>query len=235
MTINDDSTYDRIIDELAYRYEDTFSRDEVASQVRSSRSELGATSRHPEFLPVFVEKHAREHLLASARTDGRLAKAMPEVLFICVHNEGRSQMAAAFAEHLSGGHIHVRSAGSHPTGSLNPLVVEALRERDITLERAYPTALTGDILRAADVVVRMGCDLPQAAGRQYLDWEVPDPHHQSLATVRQIRDDIEARVVQLLLDLDVPVRQEFLPTTSTELREKGRLRVHLPRIKVGHA
>lgn len=230
MTLRNDSMFDRIVDDISYRYANAFSRSEVASQVRRSQEELELASRHPGFLPILVEKHAREHLLRSARSQGRIAKETPEILFVCVHNEGRSQMAAALAEHCSTGHVHVRSAGSHPTGILNPLVVEALRERGIDLAHAYPTALSGDILKAADVVVRMGTNVSTSPGRRDLDWDVADPQHQSMDTVRAIRDDIESRVCTLLRDLDVTLNGDVTPTpTPTPTR-----RFYLPRIKVGH-
>ncbi|WP_168582947.1 arsenate-mycothiol transferase ArsC [Gephyromycinifex aptenodytis] len=237
MTLHTEDLFDRITDELAYRYEGTFSRSEVTSQVMRSRAELEPTSRHPEFLPVLVEKHARDQLLASASAQGRLAKATPEILFVCVHNEGRSQMAAALAEHLSEGRVHVRSAGAHPTGIINPLVVEALRERGIELEHAYPTALSGDILQASDVVVRMGTTLDASPGYRSLDWDVADPQHQPLDVVRAIRDDLEERVIELLQDLDIPVRATALTPTAPQVAARPVRdmvsRFQLPWLKVG--
>lgn len=232
MTQHTDTMFDRIVDDLSYRYANSFSRSEVAEQVTRSREELELVSRHLGFLPVLVEKHAREHLLRAARLQGRIAKPTLEILFVCVHNEGRSQMAAALAEHCSTGHVHVRSAGSHPTGILNPLVVEALRERGIDLVQAYPTALSGDILKAADVVVRMGTNVSASPGRRDIDWDIADPQHQTMDTVRAIRDDIESRVLILLRDLGVPAIGE-VPAGPEPTPEPTR-RFHLPRIKVGN-
>lgn len=112
MTIISDLTFERLTDELAYRFETTFSRREVAAVVERARAELEPTSRHPEFLPVLVERSARQHLTSQARRQGS-GSGMLEILFVCQYNEGRSQMAAALAQHLSEGRVHVRSAGPH--------------------------------------------------------------------------------------------------------------------------
>jgi arsenate reductase (thioredoxin) len=102
---------------------------------------------------------------------------VPEILFVCVHNAGRSQIAAALAQQLSTGRVHVRSAGSQPTDQINPLAVQALAERGINLTEAYPKPLTNDVVRAADVIVTMGCGdtCPIFPGKRYLDWNVPTP------------------------------------------------------------
>ncbi|MBB1502590.1 arsenate reductase ArsC [Propioniciclava sp. MC1683] len=138
--------------------------------------------------------------MAKAQAEGRVAKKVPEVLFICVHNAGRSQMAAALTEHLSARRVHVRSAGSQPTGDINPLVVEALAERGIALTAAYPKPLTDTVVQAADVVITMGCgdSCPYYPGKIYEDWQVADPAGQPLPVVRDIRDDLQQRVTELL-------------------------------------
>ena len=107
---------------------------------------------------------------------------------------------------LGADHVHVLSAGVHPTGYLNPHVVEALAERGITLERADPSPLRGDVLHAADVVVRIGCRTSDESGRRYLDWQVDDPLEQPIETVRRVRDELEERVRGLLAELEVPTR-----------------------------
>ena len=129
--------------------------------------------------------------------------ASPSVLFVCVHNAGRSQMAAAFLRHLGGDQVRVLSAGSAPAESVNPVVVEALRERGIDIAGAVPVKLGDAAVEDADVVVTMGCGdaCPVFPGKRYLDWEVDDPAGQDLAAVRPIRDDIEARVRTLLTEL----------------------------------
>lgn len=125
------------------------------------------------------------------------------MLFVCVHNTGRSQMAAAIAEHLAGEHVHVRSAGVERGGSPSPVVRAALAERGVSVEHAYPTGAALDVLHAADVVVDMGAELPELIGRRVVDWDVADPDGQPLETVRGIRDDIWTRVEALLDEPDV--------------------------------
>jgi arsenate reductase len=131
------------------------------------------------------------------------AAARPLVLFVCVHNAGRSQMAAALMEQHGGGRVDARSAGSEPANAINPAVFEAMSEVGIDLAGRVPRLLSGDDVRAADVVVTMGCGdaCPFYAGKRYLDWELTDPAGKSLEEVRPIRDDIQARVTALLAEL----------------------------------
>jgi arsenate reductase (thioredoxin) len=130
--------------------------------------------------------------------------AVPEVLFVCVHNAGRSQMAAALTQELGGERVSVRSAGSEPADALNPRVVEAMAEAGIDVSRELPKPLTGDAVQAADVVITMGCGdaCPVYPGKRYEDWALDDPADADLDGVRRIRDEIEQRVRQLLLTLD---------------------------------
>ena len=132
---------------------------------------------------------------------------MPEVLFVCVHNAGRSQMAAGLAHTLSDGRVHVRSAGSDPAERINPAAVAAMAEMGIDLSQEFPKPLTDEVVEAADVVITMGCGdaCPVYPGKRYLDWQVEDPAGQPIERVRAIRDDIRARVEALLRELDVPV------------------------------
>src|SRR6267143_3782918 len=127
----------------------------------------------------------------------------PEVLFVCVHNAGRSQMAAALLERHAGGRVRVRSAGSEPAGSLNPRVVEAMREIGLDISREFPKPFTDEFVRAADVVITMGCGdaCPIYSGKRYEDWELDDPAGQDLEAVRRIRDEIDARVQRLVGEL----------------------------------
>ncbi|MCG7431790.1 MULTISPECIES: arsenate reductase ArsC [Kocuria] len=127
----------------------------------------------------------------------------PTVLFVCVHNAGRSQMAAGYLAAMSGGSIDVRSAGSEPAESLNPVAVEAMAEEGIDITAAVPTILRTEQVRASDVVITMGCGdtCPVFPGKRYEDWDLDDPAGQPLADVRRIRDDIKARVTGLLSDL----------------------------------
>ena len=130
----------------------------------------------------------------------------PEVLFLCVHNAGRSQMAAAFARELGGGQVVVHSAGSAPGETLNPAVVEVMREKGIDISNEAPKKLTDEMGLHADVIVTMGCGdaCPVYPGKRYLDWELLDPAGKSLEEVRPIRDDIEQRIVALLDELLTP-------------------------------
>jgi protein-tyrosine-phosphatase len=127
----------------------------------------------------------------------------PEILFVCVHNAGRSQMAAALVDHHAGGRVVVRSAGSDPADRLNPAVVAAMAEVGIDLSRAFPKPLTDASVRTADVVITMGCGdaCPVYPGKRYEDWELQDPAGQPVEVVRRIRDDIDARVKRLLTEL----------------------------------
>ena len=148
---------------------------------------------------------AKERLVAAAQSDGRIAKAVPELLFVCVHNAGRSQMAAALATHLAPGRVHVRTAGSKPARQINPDVIAVLAERGIVLSEAFPQPLTDSVVRAADVIVTMGCGdaCPVYAGKRYEDWTVADPAGATLDEIRDIRDDIQQRVTALLRHLGV--------------------------------
>jgi len=128
---------------------------------------------------------------------------VPEVLFVCVHNAGRSQMADALLDRLGAGRVRVRSAGSEPARSLNPTVVEAMREVGIDISREFPKPLSHDSVRAADAVITMGCGdaCPIYPGKRYEDWDLEDPAGKDLETVRRIRGEIEVRVTRLLEEL----------------------------------
>ena len=127
----------------------------------------------------------------------------PEVLFVCVHNAGRSQMAAALLEHHAAGRVVVRSAGSAPADAVNPVAAEALREVGLDLVDARPKRLTTDAVEASDVVITMGCGdaCPVFPGKRYLDWQLDDPAGQPIDVVRRIRDDIDRRVQALLAEI----------------------------------
>lgn len=134
--------------------------------------------------------------------------AAPTVLFVCVHNAGRSQMAAGYLRHLAGDAVEVRSAGSAPGDSLNPVAVQAMREEGIDIASAHPALLTTDDVRESDVVITMGCGdaCPVFPGKRYEDWALDDPAGRGIDDVRAIRDEIKRRVLALLDDLDVSPR-----------------------------
>lgn len=196
-------TYDRLIDDLTYAYDGVFSPETIATVVHEARDLLEPRATITQYLPIFVSKQARERLMTVAQAEGRVAKQVPEILFVCVHNAGRSQMAAALTEHLSARKVHVRSAGSEPVDMVNPIVLDALAERGIPLSAPYPKPLTHSAVQAADVIVTMGCGdaCPVFPGKRYEDWDVADPDGQPLDVVRDIRDDIQQRVTRLLRDV----------------------------------
>lgn len=129
----------------------------------------------------------------------------PCVLFVCVHNAGRSQMAAAYTRHLSRGQVEVRSAGSAPADTINPAVRDAMLQDGIDISAETPKLLTTDAVQAADIVITMGCGdaCPYYPGKRYLDWQLDDPAGQSVDAVRPIRDEIRRRVTALLDELDI--------------------------------
>jgi protein-tyrosine-phosphatase len=132
-----------------------------------------------------------------------MADRLPEVLFVCVHNAGRSQMAAALLDRHAGGRVRVRSAGSEPADQINPAVVEAMAEIGIDISKEFPKPLTGEAVKEADVVVTMGCGdaCPFYPGKEYLDWDLPDPSGRPVEEIRPIRDEIDRRIRALLMEL----------------------------------
>ena len=155
------------------------------------------------FVPVLAHRFARERLKALAQTERLVTKDMPEVLFVCVHNAGRSQMAAGLVKLRSDGRIHVRSAGSDPGEEINPAVIDAMEELGVDMREEFPKPLTDEFVRAADMVITMGCGdaCPIYPGKRYEDWTLDDPAGQDLETVRRIRDEIDTRVRKLVSDL----------------------------------
>ena len=192
------------VDRLAEEFAGTFSRETVQRCVSDSYESLRSADV-PDFIPVFVYRFTRERLRAKAQVGGQLHKETPEILFVCVHNAGRSQMAAVLMDRLSGGRVSVRSAGSAPAHEINPAVVQVMNELGMDLAQEFPKPLTDEVVEAADVVVTMGCGdaCPVYPGKRYLDWELDDPAGQPVDVVRRIRDDIESRVRALLIELGV--------------------------------
>ena len=176
-----------------------FARETVERFMAESLAQIGP-ARIENFVPLFVHRFARERLRALAQADDKLTKDVPEVLFVCVHNAGRSQMAAGLLSKLAEGRVHVRTAGSDPADRINPAAVEAMREVGVDLSREFPKPLTDEFVRAADAVITMGCGdaCPIYPGKRYEDWELEDPADKDVETVRAIRDEIEQRVRTLL-------------------------------------
>jgi arsenate reductase len=163
----------------------------------------GAALAVPIVRFLYPTPHAAVPTSTAAPREGVAMADVPEVLFVCVHNAGRSQMAAALLDHHAQGRVRVRSAGSAPAGEVNPAVVEAMAEVGIDISKEFPKPLTDDAARAADVLVTMGCGdaCPVYPGKRYLDWELADPAGEGLAAVRPIRDEIDRRVRTLLGEL----------------------------------
>jgi arsenate reductase len=188
---------------LQREFEGVFSRETIARYIAESVDLLGG-ARINVFVPVLAHRFARERLKALAQADQLITKTQPEVLFVCVQNAGRSQMAAGLVTLRSEGAVHVRSAGSSPAEGINELVREAMAEVGVDLSEAFPKPLTDEVVRAADVVITMGCGdaCPIYPGKRYEDWEVADPAEAtSLDEVRAIRADIDERVVWLVREL----------------------------------
>lgn len=201
--LDDTAVLHRVAEELAARFVGVFSVQTVERYVSESYRLLARAARIRAHLPNLTKRFAAERLAALAQAEGMLVKDVSEVLFVCVHNAGRSQMAAALLDHHAQGRVHVRSAGSTPADQVNPAVVEAMAEVGLDLSREFPKPLTDDVVRAADVVITMGCGdaCPVYPGTRYLDWELPDPAGAPVETVRAIRDDIDRRVRALLAEL----------------------------------
>ena len=186
---------------LAGEFRGVFSSETVIRYVEAAYEQVGdPPTGGPNFLPVIIERFAREQLWAIAQADGMIEKPLPEVLFVCEHNAGRSQMAARLTEHLSNGWIAVRCAGSHPDERIDPVVAEAMVEIGLDVSDEFPKPLTDAVIRAADVVVTLGCGdaCPVYAGKRYQDWPVPDPAGQPLEVVRRIRYELHHRVWELI-------------------------------------
>ncbi len=194
------------LDHLGDEFAGTFSAETVERYMAESLEALGG-ARLKDFVPLFVHRFARERLRALGQVEGTISKPVPEVLFVCVQNAGRSQMAAALLDHYAEGRVHVRSAGSAPADQINPAVVTAMAELGLDVSKEFPKPMTDEVVQAADAVVTMGCGdaCPIYPGKRYEDWEVDDPAETDLDGVRRIRDDISDRVRRLLAEVTAPV------------------------------
>jgi arsenate reductase len=190
------------LESLGDEFAGVFSAETIERFMTESLEQLGGT-RLKDFVPLFVHRFARERLRALGQVEGTIAKDVPEVLFVCVENAGRSQMAAGLLDDLADGRVHVRSAGSAPAERINPNVVAAMAEVGIDIGKEFPKPMTDEVVRAADAVITMGCGdaCPIYPGKRYEDWEVDDPATLDLAGVRRVRDQIQARAATLLNEL----------------------------------
>ncbi len=193
---------DGVVERLSEAFAGVFSVETVRRYVEESLDQW-PNAGISIYLPMLVERFAKERLRALAHIEGKVMKEKPEVLFVCVHNAGRSQMAAALLDHHAEGRVHVRSAGSTPAEEINAAVVQAMVEIGIDISKEFPKPLTDEVVRDADAVVTMGCGdaCPVYPGKRYLDWELSDPAGKSLDEVRAIRDEIDRRVRALLDEL----------------------------------
>ena len=191
---------------LHREYEGVFGAETIEQFLTSSYEQFAASARIHAFLPLIAERFARQRLSALAKVEGRSSDGVPVVLFLCVHNAGRSQMALGWMQALAGEGVTVWSGGSEPGVEVAPAAIEAMAEVGIDIRDEYPKPWTDEIVRAADVVITMGCGdaCPIFPGKRYEDWEVADPAGESIDAVRPIRDDVERRVRALLVELEVP-------------------------------
>ena len=192
---------ERIAADLATRFAGTLSPETVDRYVRESYRLLAERAGITRYLPSLTARFAGDRLDALTRVE--VPSQSPSVLFVCVQNAGRSQLASAILRSLAGDRVRVLTAGSEPAGSVNPLVVAALDEIGVPLGGEFPKPLTDEVVRAADVVITMGCGdaCPVYPGRRYLDWELDDPAGLSMDGVRRVRDEIVVRVRALLAEL----------------------------------
>jgi protein-tyrosine-phosphatase len=191
---------------LQREFEGTFGLETIEQFLVSSYDQFAERATVSTFLPLLAERFARQRLRALAKVEGKHDDGIPIVLFLCVHNAGRSQMALGWFNHLAGDRAVAWSGGSEPGVEVNPAAVAAMAEVDIDITGEYPKPWTEEIVRAADVVITMGCGdaCPIFPGKRYEDWELDDPAGRDLAAVRPIRDEIGERVRKLLADIGVP-------------------------------
>jgi arsenate reductase len=190
---------------LRREFSGRFSVGTIERYLVDSHDQLASRAKVSSWLGVLAEKFARDRLRALARLEGEMVDT-PSVLFLCVHNAGRSQMAAGWLRALAGDGVEVFSGGSDPGAVVNAMAVAAMAEVGIDIANEFPKPWTDEIARAADVIVTMGCGdaCPIFPGKRYEDWELDDPAGQPIEMVRGVRDDIETRVRGLMADLEVP-------------------------------
>lgn len=193
---------------LHREFEGELNTETIQRLLDDSATSLAAKAEHSMWVPLLAERFTRDRLRAILRLEATDRNSLrPSILFLCVHNAGRSQMAAGFARAFGGDQVDVFSGGSEPAAAINQVAVEAMAELGIDIREHIPQPWSDEIVRAADVVVTMGCGdaCPVFPGKRYVDWELDDPAGRDLDEVRRIRDDIARRVRNLLVELDVEV------------------------------
>ena len=191
---------------LQRRFQGVFGLETVERFLHSSYDQFAGQAVTVNWLPLLAERFARVRLTALARVEGKVDDSRPTVLFLCVHNAGRSQMAMGYFQSLAGDRAVAWSGGSEPTSQVNPAAIEAMAEIGIDISQEFPKPWTDEIVRAADVVITMGCGdaCPIFPGKRYEDWEIADPAGLGVDSIRPIRDEIGHRVQTLLAELEIP-------------------------------
>ena len=194
---------------LAGEFSEMFGVQTIDRFLHTSYDQFATRASVPNFLPLLAERFARQRLRALAKVEGKGHDGLPIVLFLCVHNAGRSQMALGWFNHLAGDRAIAWSGGSEPGIEVNPSAIAAMREVGIDITGEYPKPWTHEIVQAADVVITMGCGdaCPIFPGKRYLDWQLTNPAGKGVDAVRPIRDEIDARVRVLLDELGVPAAE----------------------------
>ena len=207
-TVDDLSTAQKhLIHTAAVRLEDMFKGifgpETIERYINDSLDQLLPNSEVVSFVPIFVERFAKDRLRALAKVEGKMVSDKPSVMFLCVHNAGRSQMACGWLRYLAGDRVDVFSGGSEPASTVNPAAIEAMAEVGIDIDAEFPKPWTDEIVRAADVVITMGCGdaCPVYPGKRYEDWVLDDPEGLGLDGVRPIRDEIRGRVEKLIAEM----------------------------------
>lgn len=205
LTIDQRHALHTAAERLEGRYEGTFGAETIERFLHSAYDQFAGRARIANYLPLLAERFAQQRLDALARLEGKVSDGRPVVLFLCVQNAGRSQMALGFFQKLAGEGAVAWSGGSEPGERVNPTAVAAMAERGIDISHEFPKPWTDEVLRAADVVITMGCGdaCPLFPSKRYEDWDLDDPADLDLDGVRRVRDDIERRVHHLLEQLGV--------------------------------
>ena len=192
---------------LAREFDGVFAEETIELFLATSYDQFADRAKFNHFLPLMAERFARQRLRALAKIEGKSTDGLPVVLFLCVHNAGRSQMALGWFQRLAGDRAVAWSGGSEPGLEVNPAAIEAMAEVGIDITDEFPKPWTDEIVQAADAVITMGCGdaCPLFPGKRYEDWSLDDPAGQDVAAVRPIRDEIERRVRVLLESLGVAV------------------------------
>ena len=190
---------------LQDKFQGIFGPETIERYINDSLDQVLPNSQVVSFVPIFVERFAKDRLRALAKVEGKVITDKPSVMFLCVHNAGRSQMAAGWLKHLAGDRVDVFSGGSEPASAVNLAAVEAMAEVGIDIRAESPKPWTDEIIRAADVVITMGCGdaCPVYPGKRYEEWVLDDPAGLDVEAVRAIRDEIRGRVEALMAEIKI--------------------------------